>query len=180
MLMEYSTQGSCSSTDKTNPVFLTDADQAMSLSKQSTILGFYNELLANSPLLTKVLTSGIIGFTGAYVSSKLRVISSNFSVTIWTKLSFQKSHIESLWKSTGPLTTYSALFAAPITHYFYNILQKLFGSNIVAKVLVDRLVFCPVFVFFTLYILDRLQVCSYALARVDRLEARAARARSNS
>ena len=71
----------------------------------------------------------------------------------------QNSKIENLWRSTGPLTIYSALFAAPITHYFYNILQRFFGPNLVAKVLVDRLVFCPIFVFFTLYIIDRLQVC---------------------
>ena len=46
----------------------------MSLSKQTfDVVSFYNECLASSPILTKALTSGIIGFTGAYVSSKIRV-----------------------------------------------------------------------------------------------------------
>ena len=85
---------------------------------------------------------------------------SNLQSMLQTKFIFlQNSKIENLWRSTGPLTIYSALFAAPITHYFYNILQRFFGPNLVAKVLVDRLVFCPIFVFFTLYIIDRLQVC---------------------
>ena len=66
------------------------------------------------------------------------------------------------------MTIYSSLFAAPITHYFYSTLQTIFGPNVVAKVLVDRLVFCPIFVFFTLYILDRLQVCLFPLPLVDR------------
>ena len=66
------------------------------------------------------------------------------------------------------MTIYSSLFAAPITHYFYSTLQTIFGPNVIAKVLVDRLVFCPIFVFFTLYILDRLQVCLFPLPLVDR------------
>lgn len=137
----------------------------MSLSKQTfDVVSFYNECLASSPILTKALTSGIIGFTGAYVSSKIRVFIPTCNLCYKQQYNnafifLQNSKIENLWRSTGPLTIYSALFAAPITHYFYNILQRFFGPNLVAKVLVDRLVFCPIFVFFTLYIIDRLQVC---------------------
>ena len=139
----------------------------MSLSKHnfSDVLSLYNGLLAKYPILTKSLTSGIIGFAGALVSSKLRVINQLLGcrVLISNTYCIQQSKTENLWKTAGPLTVYSVLFAAPVTHYFYNILQKVCGSNLVLKVLIDRLLFCPIFVFVTIYILDILQVCQVCI-----------------
>ena len=65
---------------------------------------------------------------------------------------------ESLWNKTGPFTTYGLLVAGPVTHYFYNFLEKILGSNIKGKVLFERLVFCPTFLVVTLYVLERLKV----------------------
>jgi hypothetical protein len=49
----------------------------MSLSKNGLlyeIASEYNACLRNSPLITKSITSGVIGFAGSLVASKLRVI----------------------------------------------------------------------------------------------------------
>ena len=49
----------------------------MSLSKNglmSDIATEYNTCLRNSPLITKSITSGVLGFAGSLVASKLRVI----------------------------------------------------------------------------------------------------------
>ena len=48
----------------------------MSLSKNSLLLDFvkdYNNALKTNPLITKSITSGVLGFAGSLVASKLRV-----------------------------------------------------------------------------------------------------------
>ena len=49
----------------------------MSLSKNELVYEIaaeYNACLRSSPLITKSITSGVIGFAGSLVASKLRVI----------------------------------------------------------------------------------------------------------
>ena len=48
----------------------------MSLSKDSLLLDFvkdYNNSLKTNPLITKSITSGVLGFAGSLVASKLKV-----------------------------------------------------------------------------------------------------------
>ena len=48
----------------------------MSLSKNSLLLDFvkdYNNSLKTNPLITKSITSGVLGFAGSLVASKLKV-----------------------------------------------------------------------------------------------------------
>ena len=63
-----------------------------------------------------------------------------------------------MWTETKPLTLFGLVFAGPITHYFYNILEVIVKGSTHKKVLFERLVFAPTFVAFTLYVLERLKV----------------------
>lgn len=74
----------------------------------------------------------------------------------------QSKNEAGFWKITGPMTTYGLFFVGPVTHYFYNVLESLF-SKTSHKVLFERLVFCPIFLLCTLYILERLNVSIHVL-----------------
>ena len=143
----------------------------MSLSKSSNyltlLLEIYNGHLRKTPLLTKSITSGVLSFAGALVASYLRVIFIILIFILWSKYfisyhynpkKFQGSSHSGLLKNTGPFTIYGLVVAGPVTHYFYNFLEKILANNTIGKILFERLVFCPIFLLFTLYILQRLQV----------------------
>jgi len=104
------------------------------------LLETYKKYLQSHPLLTKSITSGVLGFAGSAVAAKLR--NSN----------------ESLIESTRPLTIYGLCITGPITHYFYNALEIMLKGNVKGKVLFERLIFAPFFMVLTLYILERLKV----------------------
>merc|ERR1712106_107095 len=107
-----------------------------------TLLGIYQKLLKGNPIITKSITSGIIACAGSSLSQYV----SQGAVSLKVPRSF---------------CIFGTLVTGPVTHYLYITLDKLFPgtglANSILKVLTDRLVFSPAFLFLTIYLLGRLQ-----------------------
>eukprot|EP00092_Neocalanus_flemingeri_P031868 GFUD01034618.1.p1 GENE.GFUD01034618.1~~GFUD01034618.1.p1 ORF type:complete len:187 (+),score=39.65 GFUD01034618.1:67-627(+) len=107
-----------------------------------SLLAFYQRLLKTNPILTKSITSGIIACAGSTLS---QVVAGG---AVSTKVS-------------RSFLIFGSLVTGPVTHYLYIALDKLFPGTGLAKsllrVLTDRLVFSPAFLFLTIYLLGRLQ-----------------------
>lgn len=106
------------------------------------VLQAYQRLLKTNPILTKSVTSGVIACLG----SSLSQAASGGEVSLKVSRSF---------------LIFGTLITGPITHYLYIALDKLFPgtglANSFLRVLTDRAVFSPTFLFLTLYLLSRLQ-----------------------
>jgi len=106
------------------------------------ILRAYQKLLISNPIVTKSVSSGVIACLGSTLSQ-----------------AFSAGEIS--LKVSRSFLIFGTLITGPVTHYLYTSLDKLFPGSGLAKsflrVLTDRLVFAPCFLFLTLYVLSRLQ-----------------------
>eukprot|EP00090_Calanus_glacialis_P029073 TRINITY_DN46621_c0_g1_i1.p1 TRINITY_DN46621_c0_g1~~TRINITY_DN46621_c0_g1_i1.p1 ORF type:complete len:187 (+),score=27.00 TRINITY_DN46621_c0_g1_i1:32-592(+) len=107
-----------------------------------SVLELYLRLLKANPIITKSITSGIIACAGSSLSQAL-------------------SRGEVSMKVSRSFLIFGSLVTGPVTHYLYIALDRLFPGTGLAKsllrVLTDRLVFSPAFLFVTIYLLGRLQ-----------------------
>ncbi|XP_046380539.1 peroxisomal membrane protein 2-like [Haliotis rufescens] len=125
----------------------------MSLSKSKEdnpvekALKAYLKLLQEKPILTKACTSAVVSSLGNIVS---QLIVPNPQT---------KGRIA--WRSTLAYATFGFCVSGPVFHYFYVNLEKFFpkGSPNAAlkKVLFDRLIFTPPFIFLFLYVVSVLE-----------------------
>merc|ERR1739838_678036 len=120
--------------------------QRPSYGQIQSILGLYQRLLKANPILTKSITSGIIACAGSSLSQVL----AGGAVSMKVSRSF---------------LIFGSLVTGPVTHYLYIALDRLFPGTGLAKsllrVLTDRLIFSPAFLFLTIYLLGRLQGLSH-------------------
>ena len=112
----------------------------------------YNEALEKKPLITKALTS-LVGWALGDLLAQVRVC----------KIAFIKLMLVQFFISGGPfdmkrfitLSIFRFIYHGPSGHYFCNWLDEKIpgttGALVAAKVAIDRLLWCPVFmtVFFT-------------------------------
>jgi len=98
----------------------------------------YQRQISRNPLKTKCFTSAVIAGLGSILSQVLRKT---------TSIAELRAFI-----------IYGGLVSGPITHYFYILLEKLFGGpglfKYVLRLLTDRLMFSPTFLVVTLYTLS--------------------------
>lgn len=102
-------------------------------------LHLYLYYLSKRPLLTKVITTGLIGFLGDILA---QFIEKSFT--------FQNFLKDLNWKRCLSLALISILWTAPLFHYSYNILEHYKPSNLnwhntLFQVGIDQLILAPVF-----------------------------------
>jgi len=107
-----------------------------------SILRMYQGLIKSNPIITKSITNGIIALIGSSISQA----ASGREISLKVSRSF---------------LLFGTFVSGPTIHYFYRALEAIFpgkgfGTSLL-KVLTDRLVFNPVFLPLTLYVLGRLQ-----------------------
>ncbi|XP_062890682.1 peroxisomal membrane protein 2 [Mobula hypostoma] len=102
------------------------------------LLQQYLLLLKKYPILTKSVTSGILSGLGNVLSQVMENRRKDLSIT--KNITFG-----------GPIRfgVFGLVFTGPLSHYFYQYLDKLFPSNVpysqIKKLLLDRLMFAPAF-----------------------------------
>ncbi|KAK9746076.1 Mpv17 / PMP22 family [Popillia japonica] len=113
-------------------------------------LGFYFEQLFNHPLRTKAITSCVIA-TAANLASQ-----------------YIEGRKEIDQNSLFAYGVFGLLFGGTIPHYFYKILERLVPEEasfaVIKKILLERLIFTPLFQAFVLYTLARLEGKSHNAA----------------
>ncbi|KAJ3336807.1 hypothetical protein HDU93_002122 [Gonapodya sp. JEL0774] len=136
---------------------------------RGSFLHRYMDLLASRPLATKSLTSAIIAGAGDIVAqaieSKLETSDSKPSSSNWlppeqSKSDSNPTNFLSRWspQRTIRLASFGFLVAAPFTHYWYILLDRMFGPAMtlrpaILKVAVDQTIMAPISttVFFTFH-----------------------------
>lgn len=116
----------------------------MVLSKPiANILSFYFGQLFEHPLRTKAITCSVIATAGNYASQKL---SGDKALNYHSLLAYG---------------LYGLIFGGTIPHYFYNFLERAVSEEaslaVIKKLLIERLVYSPLYQAFTLYVLARLE-----------------------
>ncbi|XP_001509760.1 peroxisomal membrane protein 2 [Ornithorhynchus anatinus] len=115
-----------------------------------TVLGHYLLLLRRHPLPTKAVTSGILSALG------------NFLAQVIEKRGKKEKCSQSL-ELSGPLryAIYGFLFTGPLSHFFYWYMEQLIPPAVpfavVRRLLLDRLVFAPVFLLLFFFVMNLLE-----------------------
>ncbi|XP_057670796.1 peroxisomal membrane protein 2 isoform X2 [Diorhabda carinulata] len=106
-------------------------------------LSFYFGQLFEHPLRTKAITCSVIATAGNYASQKL---SGDKTLNHHSLLAYG---------------LYGLIFGGTIPHYFYNFLERTISEEasfaVIKKLLIERLVYSPLYQAFTLYVLARLE-----------------------
>ncbi|CAH1181007.1 unnamed protein product [Phyllotreta striolata] len=116
----------------------------MSLSKPViNVLSFYFGQLFEHPLRTKAVTCCVIATAGNYVSQK---VGGEKVLNVPNLLAY---------------SLYGLLFGGTIPHYFYNMLERVVSEDasfaVIKKLIIERLIYSPLYQAFTLYVLARLE-----------------------
>jgi len=115
----------------------------------------YITALYMNPIRTKSLTAAIIATLGNYTAQSLKS----------SKIDFQ---------TLGSFGMFGLLFGGTIPHFFYTFLTRVIDEDSrlapFKMLLVERLLYTPIFQFFSLYMINRLQLKSHsdALRTVSR------------
>lgn len=116
----------------------------MALSKPIyNALGFYFEQLFNNPIRTKAVTSAIIASGGNLAAQRIA------GVKYLDTNSFLAYGI------------YGLLFGGTIPHYFYGWMERAVPEeaafNLIKKLILERLIYSPLYTAFTQYMISRLE-----------------------
>jgi len=123
----------------------------------SKALQLYSSLLQRKPVLTKACTSACTGALGNLLSQYLTIRSS----------SGIKKRVD--WYSVACYAVTGFVLVGPAMHHYYRLVEKLLPTTVsycrVKRLLVDRLLYTPAFLFVYLYLLCILEGCGPQLAR---------------
>ncbi|KAJ3336060.1 hypothetical protein HDU93_003799 [Gonapodya sp. JEL0774] len=118
------------------------------------VLAHYLSLLESHPILIKALTSALLAAAGDIVAQLLERRKLGASVHLVTQESHSCSSAQfgiPWWSPsrTLRLASYGLLVAAPLTHFWYILLDHVLGSSMsgdvaIAKVAVDQILMAPV------------------------------------
>ncbi|XP_041378739.1 peroxisomal membrane protein 2-like [Gigantopelta aegis] len=111
-------------------------------------LNTYSKLIQERPVLTKAITSACISSLGN-ILSQLIVPSSQLGNKI-------------AWRSVLSYASFGFFISGPVVHHWYRLLEHLGGSKkdstvVIKKILADRLLFTPPFIFTFLYVISILE-----------------------
>ena len=132
------------------------------------VLKCYKWSLLNHPVLTKSITSATIAIWGEIIASYVKYTFSGGKSTTRTSSSSNNSNSILSYKRIGIFGLYGLLCSGPMLHYWYTYLEyiltckmNLSGTRkIAAKLLIDRCMWAPPFVLFTITFLQLLQTLS--------------------
>ncbi|RDD41006.1 Peroxisomal membrane protein 2 [Trichoplax sp. H2] len=120
------------------------------------LLDRYFYLLQHYPLATKSITSAILAGLGDFISQKLA----------------QGGQGTIVWRNVGAYAFFNLIVTGPLSHFYYQWLEKLVPSKVpfapAVRVLVDRLIFAPPFLFLVFYLVALFQGHSSEVA-MDRI-----------
>lgn len=103
------------------------------------LIGSYFNQLYMKPYRTKSITSCILAALANYIYQKC------------------KSNKRVNYKAVAAFAVFGLLFGGTLPHYFYKIVMDLVSNNSAQAFFVETMIFRPVYIFFSLYALARLE-----------------------
>ena len=104
----------------------------------SKLIGWYSHKLDTSPIMTKMLSAGLISGTGQVLSQYI----------IYDPESGKDFQID--WMQTGRFMVLNILFVAPVLHHWYTWIDKAVPGKemipVIKRVFYDEFVFTPVYI----------------------------------